>query len=106
MNATTILRRGTTLATAPLALARSVNTAATRARSHPTSTELRALLDDGFTVAAYRSGHDGVTVTMQRGSETRRVSSADLAFGAYAAQKVPRAVAARLEDERRRVLGS
>ncbi len=72
------------------------------ARDHPTSRDLRHLLADGFRVVGYDQCYDPVTtqVVLERGDDTRELASPDLAFAAYAAQMVPRAVARAIRDDR------
>jgi hypothetical protein len=90
----------------PVVAVRAALDAPRAAREHPCSRELRRRLDDGYTVTGYQpSRGGGVHVSLRRGSETCEVASPDLAFVAYAARAVPRAVGRATEAERRRVLG-
>lgn len=78
----------------PIVVVRAALNAPRAAREHPSSRELRGLLEAGYTVTAYRPRRrpDGTRVTVQRGDDTRVVASPDLAFAAFAAQAVPRAI--------------
>lgn len=76
------------------------------ARQHPTSQELRRLLDTGFVVTAYRHQRQPVAtdVVLERDDERQELHSEELAFAAYAAGVVPRAIDRALRHQQRRVL--
>lgn len=102
MRAVRLLVTAVSLPLLPVAAARGVLDAPRAARDHPSSRELRRLLDVGFTIAAYRLERDPVRthLSLRRGDDTREVASADLAFAAYAAQTVAR-VERRANDRHR-----
>lgn len=95
MRATRIVSATARRTTLPLTMVRAALRAPRTAADHPSSRELRRLLDAGFTVTGYRRGRGTgpVEVTLERDGETAVVASTDLAFAAYAASAVPRAVA-------------
>lgn len=95
MRAVRLLTGVASLPLLPVVAARAALDAPRAAADHPSSRELRQLLDAGFAVTDYRHHRDLVSahVSLQRGDETREVASSDLAFAAYAARAAPRAVA-------------
>lgn len=106
MRAARILTTGASMVLVPVRMAGAVLDAPRAARNHPRSRELRRLLDEGYTVTSFRrqdrpaSAH----VTLQRGDDTREVTSTDLAFVAYAARIVPRTVARAAGEHQHHVL--
>lgn len=104
MRAVRVLTEAASLPLLPVVMVRAALDAPRAAAAHPSSRELRRLLDAGYTVTGCRwaRGPDPVQVSLQRGDETTVVASSDLAFAAYAAQTVPRALdqASRLAQRR------
>lgn len=94
MSAVRLLRGAATLPVLPIAMVGAALGAPRAAADHPSSRELRRLLDGGFTVTSYRRGRrdDPAHVSLQRGDEIAIVTSADLEFAVYAAHVVPRTV--------------
>lgn len=95
MRAVRALSAGASLALAPARVVQAVLDAPRAAAAHPRSRELRRLLDDGYAVTAFQQQDEPLSthVSLQRGDDTREVTSTDLAFAAYAAHTVPRLVA-------------
>lgn len=93
MHAVRVLTGAASLPLRPVAMVRAALDAPRGAAAHPSSRELRRLLDAGYTITGYRLARrpDPVQVSLQRGDETAVVASADLAFAAYATQTLPRA---------------
>lgn len=107
MRADRLLTGAASLPLLPVAAVRAALDAPRAAREHPSSRELRHLLDAGYAVTGYRTQlSDAVQVSLERGEETVTVTSPDLAFAAYAAQAVPRAVDRASRRARRGALGS
>lgn len=106
MRAVRILTTSVSMVLLPARMAGAMLDAPRAARHHPRSCELRRLLDEGYTVTSYRHRRHpaSVHVTLERGDETREVTSTDLAFAVYAAQTVPRAVARAAGEHQRHVL--
>src|SRR5688572_27533719 len=89
----------------PVEVVRAALDSPRAAAEHPSSRELRRLLDDGYQVTGFRRGrpYDPIEVSLVRRDSTTRVTSTDLAFAAFAAHAVPRAVARAERQVRRRV---
>ncbi len=94
MRAVRLLTDAASLPLLPVVAVRAALDAPRAAADHPSSRELRRLLDTGFTVTSYRPARppEAVRVSLRRGDETAAVTSPDLAFAAYAARTVPLAV--------------